>query len=176
MDDIELAIQDAWTRVRDDVLADREELRRRVIRMQRPGVGRPIRDWCLAIRAGDTRLIPPLVDAEPIAALDPKRNAGHRAAHRVTITTAALRTLCAPVNLDGLTLHEAAARLGVNRGSLVHARVSGTIRCRYVEGLGGWWCHPRPLLHAEELNPSRRRYEPPDEALGYTANFYANSV
>src|SRR5688500_10757867 len=171
MDDIALAIRDAWNRVRDDVLANRDELRKRVIRMERPDVGRPLREWCLAIRAGDTRLRGPLVDVEPAAAVDPKRNGGHAVAHQVTITTSALHKLCAPVYLEGLTLDEAADRLGVCKQNLVRARVKGTIRCRYVEGLGGYWGKPRPVLHGEELDPTRRGFEPPDEALGYTAAF-----
>jgi DNA-binding CsgD family transcriptional regulator len=171
VDDIELTIRDAWIRLRDDVLANRDELRRRVIRMERPDVGRPLREWCLALRAGDTRLRGPLVDVQPASAVNPKRNGGHAVAHTVTITTSALRKLCAPVYLEGLTLDEAAARLGVYKQVLVAARVRGTIRCRYVEGLGGFWGKPRPVLHGEELDPMRRGFEPPDEALGYTALF-----
>lgn len=59
---------------------------------------------------------------------------------------------------------------------LFYARVTGTIRCRYVEGLGGYWGKPRPVLHGEELNPTRRGFDPPDEALGYTASFDARRV
>lgn len=176
MDDIELAIHAAWDRVRDDVLGDREELRRRVIRRERPHIGRPIREWCLAVRAGDTRLTEPLVELEPFSALDPELNDGRFAPHEVTLTTAALRKLCAPVNLEGLTLDEAAAKLGVTKMNLVPARIKGTIRARYVEGLGGRWGRPRPLLHAEELNPTKRGFSSPDDAYGHIATFYGQNV
>src|SRR5687768_16009656 len=107
MDDIREALEAAWRRVKDDVLANRDELRRRVVRRERPSLRRPPRCWCVAVRAGDTRLRVPLVDVQPQEAV----RSGREGANRVTLDRQAVVALCERVKVDGLTLDEAAARL-----------------------------------------------------------------
>src|SRR3954469_10282581 len=102
MDDVELAILDAWQRVKPRLLRDPSELARRLARRNRALLQRPPRAWCLAVRASDRRL------NEAIAAIVPGHATNHHSPehpgqllkHEVTITTATLRKLCKPVTID----------------------------------------------------------------------------
>src|SRR5215204_1417025 len=159
MNDIRRALEAAWARVKDRLLADRDALRRRVVRRERPNLSRPPREGCVAIRAGDTRLQMPLVKLSPRAAV----TKGREAAHRVRIDRDAIVALCGWVKIDGLTLDQAGAALGVGKQNLVDARIKGTFGRKHVAGLSGRGGKPRPVLSAPGmLNPCTRGFAPAD--------------
>src|SRR5215213_2501750 len=145
MHDLASVLWEAWQRVRPRLLADREELRRRLARRKTMALRRPPRAWCLALRAGDTRLAgwgcrDVCGDSE---------GAGESARQQdVFLDADLLRRLCEPVRLEppGETMHEVAAKLGVTIGCLNTARRKGILRTHHVPGLGGQHGHPVPLL------------------------------
>lgn len=173
MHDIDQALVSAWERIKVGLLNDRAELRRRVARRDMPSVNMPPRCWCLAVRAGDTRLGARGGDVEPREAV----HKGREARHEVTLDRDAIVALCDLVKIDGLTLDEAAAALGRTKHNLLHARLKGTFETRYVEGLGAYWGHPRPVLYAKGLlDPSVRGFAVADEAWSYTGRLCLSSV
>jgi hypothetical protein len=135
MDDIRRAIETAWARVKDDVLANRDELSKRLVRRLRPNLARPPREWCAAIRACDTRLCMPLAELRPRDAT----SKGHEAPHQVRIDRDVIVALCDHVRVDGLTVDEAGRQLGATAASLHNSRARGVFGNKYVEGLGGRW-------------------------------------
>jgi hypothetical protein len=54
--DVDVAIMNAWWRVKPLLLADPEELARRLARRKKAGLVRPPRGYCLAVRASDRRM------------------------------------------------------------------------------------------------------------------------
>ena len=173
MNDIDQALVSAWERVKDRVLADPAELRRRVARRNRPHASQPPRCWCLAVRAGDTRLSAALGGVEPAGAIA----RGREARHSVTLDRATIVALCEFVTIDGLTLAEAAARLGRTPDALVDARLKGTFFTKYIAGLGGRGGKPRPVLYAKgPLDPSVRGFQPADETWSYTGRICLSEV
>ena len=56
MDQIDLALQEAWFRVGELCRANHAEALRRFQRCRRPSVSAPVRQWCLVLRASDTRI------------------------------------------------------------------------------------------------------------------------
>jgi hypothetical protein len=71
MREVEELVQEAWRRIRPGLLAQPDELRRRLARQRTATLLRPPRAWCLAVRASDTRIN--LVNAiiSPADAVDP---------------------------------------------------------------------------------------------------------
>src|SRR3954465_11420558 len=96
---IERAIDDAWARVRREILADPAELHRRLARRRLKSLTRPARAWCIALRASDRRITPARWVIFPGPALD--LNApDHPPApieHEVTIQSRAIRRCCHPL-------------------------------------------------------------------------------
>src|SRR4051812_44425651 len=54
--ELERNIREAWLRLRQGILSDSDELRRRLARRRMRSLNRPPRAWCLAIRASDRRI------------------------------------------------------------------------------------------------------------------------
>lgn len=172
MDDIREALEEAWRRVKDGVLNDPVELRRRVARRERPHVNRPPRCWCLAVRAGDTRLGDVAWVAPSEATLK-----GCERSHEVTLDRAALVALCELVKVDGMTRDEAARTLGRTPDNLVDARIKGIFGNHCVEGLGGRWGKPRPVLYGKGLlDPSIRGFAGADEMWSYTGRLCLSEI
>jgi hypothetical protein len=158
MDDIERAIHQAWRRIRPMLANDRAALRRRLQRRDSLTLRRPIRPWCLAVRANDTRI-------EDWGLAD----RGIRRKHEVTLTSDSLWELCRPVKLERESVERVAAKLGVRRMGLLSARLRGVFRTRHVRGLGAYWGHPVPLLSSDELlDPAAKNFELADGAWGST--------
>lgn len=152
MKEVPSVILDAWRRVELRLADDQPDLDRRLRR--RRAETRPPRAWCLAIRASDTRLPAPPNSWRAWFARDPAERVDE-----VTLDRYDVRRLCAPVSLDapGMTLEQAAARLGVKPLGLLPARVDGLFHQHYVPGLGGRWGRPRPLIFAyQPLDPSSK--------------------
>ena len=173
MRDIDQALVSAWERIKVGLLNDPAELRRRAARRNMPSVNMPPRCWCLAVRAGDTRLGAAAAEVDPEEAT----RKGCEARHEVTLDRAALVQLCDLVKVDGMTLDVAAAALGVNKQNLLHARLKGTFEQRYVPGLGGRWGKPRPVLYTKGLlDPCIRGFAVAEEAWSYTGRLCLSSI
>jgi hypothetical protein len=132
MDDIELAILDAWRRLAPQLARDPAELRRRLDRRDRSRtLARPPRALCLAVRATDTRLDALL---RPAGAPPRALGAQERAQHH-----------------PGRADDPAPVRSGVPRISRPHDR-RGQILVRITERSAGYWAQehiaplqPRPI-------------------------------
>jgi hypothetical protein len=176
MDDIEQAILSAWSSVKDRILFDPAELRRRLERMQRPSLAKVPRVWTVALRAGDTRLRSPVVEFRPREA-DETQAGGRCGRHEVSVDRQALITLGRPVDVAGCTVHEAARRLGVNPQNLLHGRLKGTFDVRYVRGLEGRPGKPRPILTAKHwLDPTTRGFDSTEPAWRWAGQFDATRI
>ncbi len=174
MDDVELAILNAWHALAPALARDPEELRRRLARRDRSKLlSAAPRAWCLALRANDTRL-------EHFAFSPPRLlTASTSEPQEITLTRDNIVHLCAPVRLTapGQTLDEVAALLGTTRQGLLGARVAGVFKTHYVRGLGGRGGKPRPLLYTDQfLDPASRNFASPDDLWSWTASFLAHRL
>ena len=108
MEGLDLILLDAWNRVSARLKKDRIEALKRSQRRFTKSFARPMRDWCLVIRASDTRINKDggaVLNDEAVAAHDP---------HEVTLPGFLIRNLTKPVHINwpGVTYHEAARLLG----------------------------------------------------------------
>jgi hypothetical protein len=161
---------DVWERIRPKLESDPVELATRLARMHGPTLTRPPRAWCLAIRSVDRRI--------DRALGYPDKHGGRFGEHEVLLEPKLLRMLCRPVTIPrfGATASEVAALVGRRDTDLAAARVKGTFSVRHVEGLGGYWGKPTPIISngGRELDPSVRGMEMPDRVWGWTA-IYSDS-
>src|SRR5258708_96177 len=106
MDELDHALLDAWARIAPRIKADRLEARRRA--MRRMGLSRPVRPWCLCIRASDSRI------TDYRAQFDDRVAWASGRAHTVRLDGEFLRVLCGPVRIPwpGVTIRAAAGALG----------------------------------------------------------------
>ena len=121
----------AWKRIRPMLDADPVERNRRLARLSSAAIQNPPREWCLTLRANDTRL-------ESLA-IAPHDAPGERAAHEIHLTRGDLLYLCRPVVSDcpGSSTRDLAGRLGVKVSAVLAAARRGQVRVRRVRGLGG---------------------------------------
>jgi hypothetical protein len=129
VDDIDIALFEAWNRLSDRVRADRAERLRRLARRDLRSMRAPMRVWCLAVRAADSRIAHEVnCDITPFKDLD-----RYRQDHTVTIRAPGIRALCAPVNIDwpGIPADVALARLGRHRSLAVPWIRRGIFQVRY---------------------------------------------
>ena len=114
MDELDTKLLDAWAKVREKVRRDPEQAlwrsRRAVMKLMR----RPMRAWCLVIRAADSRI------TEMNAIIDPRGADENLQAHTLTLDGALIRQLCRPVRIPwpGVTIDQAAPLLGRPRASI----------------------------------------------------------
>ncbi|MDB5322895.1 MAG: hypothetical protein JWN40_4526 [Phycisphaerales bacterium] len=99
----------AWSRTKPLLDADPGERNRRLARRATARLQRPLREWCIALRANDLRITPfhvAIVPEHAPARLEP---------HRVHLTAALCRDLCHPIDsgVPCTTLKEFAQSLGV---------------------------------------------------------------
>src|SRR3954470_6377635 len=137
MNDLPDLIRAAWARIKPRILANPDELVRRLARRRTPTLTRTPRAWCLAIRASDHRINPataPIVPedaAYPHSHVDPElRPYLRHDEHEVTLTAKLLRALARPVYIDppDERVPIVAERLGVHPNTLMHARRRGRFR------------------------------------------------
>lgn len=133
---------DAWNRVRPRLLADGDELARRLARRSSPQLTRPPRAFCIAVRASDRRInaasaILTPGDAADVAAagryVDPQP-------HEVILDSALLRRLGGAVDLTAWRGHRqshAAALLGVSDSAIAARRQTNSVKSDRIAGLGG---------------------------------------
>src|ERR1043165_5084755 len=120
---IERAIDDAWARVRREIIADPDELLRRLARRRQKSLTRPPRAWCIAIRASDRRITPAHWVIFPEHAMD--LNHPHHPykpiEHEVTIQKHAIRRYCNPASFSIEEAVDVAKMLGVSASTLLYA-------------------------------------------------------
>ncbi len=126
MDPIDEALLEAWSRVAPVVRRDRLEALRRSFRRTRPLLARPIRPWCLCLRASDTRL--------NVHAWVPKYLPQQHEPHEITIFSDTIRELCKPVTIPwpGWDWERAAYALGRHPASLRSWIKRGVFRVNYI--------------------------------------------
>lgn len=147
MDSIDQALLEAWKRVSQQLRNDPAEAARRFARLKLKTMQRPVRPWCLRLRASDTRINRFWIVAPELA---PKGKPPPKyPPHQVGIDGDSLRTLMRPVKIDwpGLDWTDAAAMLGrhpesirgwIKRGLFKVTRYSA----RSVRKIG----HPVPFI------------------------------
>lgn len=109
MSELVRALREAWARVWPRLEREPGEAMKRWLRMRQALLRRPLRGWCLAVRASDTRI------GEYAGELYVDEELEERAyRHPVLLTPEGLRLLCGPVRIDppGVPLSEAGRLLG----------------------------------------------------------------
>jgi hypothetical protein len=127
MDDIDIALLRAWNALAPALRADRAQA---LLRAARPLTDRPVRPWCCALRAADTRITPEL---HRLGQSDQALLADHRRPHHVSLPAPSLRRLCSPIIIDwpGITADRAAHLLGRHVESLRAWMRSGVFKLRH---------------------------------------------
>lgn len=164
MDAIDLALRDAWERLTPALRTDRLELARRLARRHRPTLTRPIRPWCLCIRAADTRI-------NRLNAIIAPRHARRDAQpHHVVLSADTLRLLTKPVRIDwpGIPATDAAARLGRHVEAIRPWIRRGLFQVRYDNARAlGRRGKPVPIIWSPSpLDPSANHAQAPDPLWG----------
>jgi hypothetical protein len=128
MNDVERLILEAWEKLGPGIMGDEDELARRLARRRTPALMRPVRAWCLALRASDTRITAYdwILTPEHAMELDHPEHAYEPIEHTVTIQPHGLRKFCRPVRTDSLgqEVGEVARELGVSKQAVL-ARWAG---------------------------------------------------
>jgi len=162
MDAIDTALLEAFNRVIPKLRADPREAARRLARTRRPTLTRPVRPWCLCLRASDTRLT--ALGASSFDVDDA------REAHPVTLGAEALRRLCAPVHIDwpGIDWKLAADRLGRPHESINQWLDAGVFNVRRdPASCFGRRGRPIPVVWSpHSLDPAAPCAERPDPIWG----------
>ncbi len=158
MDDIDWALLEAINRLTPEELVARAE------RAQRRAPVRPMRAWCLCIRASDTRLV--ATDLHP----DTEDAILAREEHDIPIVSSDIARLCKPVRVDwpGMDWRDAADRLGRHGESLRGWMRSGVFKVvRYNARSCGKPGNPVPHVWAPSvLDPSGYRGRGADGVWG----------
>jgi DNA-binding CsgD family transcriptional regulator len=171
VDDISSAILSAWAVVGPRILGDPMELAKRLARRRLKTLRRPLRAWCLAVRASDNRINPATAACSPEDAAYPYEADVHwryhpHDEHQVVLTAKLLRQICRAVRIVPWEDWKVVARkLGVTKGALRNAINRGLFQVHYYPGLGGQIGKPIPTLYTpHSLDPSSGHIaEPPDE-------------
>lgn len=122
----------AWARVKPYLDSHPDELRMRLGRRGARGLTRPLREWCIAVRANDLRI------TAGRAAIVPERAPERREAHEVTLDRRLLLALHHPVEADfpHSTIPEMAERMGVTEYAVRRLVKRGDLRQRRIKGFG----------------------------------------
>jgi hypothetical protein len=157
-EDLEKLLREAWARVGPGVMGDARELARRLARGESRWHRRPLREWCLAVRASDGRIDPSSAIMVPDDAAYPGRPDLYRR-HELTLDALLLGKLCRLALPEGHSIDETAKMLGTSRMALKFARLNGVLRTRHIPGRRGPW----PILYADRaLDPNRPGLFAPD--------------
>src|SRR6476646_9199816 len=182
MNDVARLVLEAWEKHGPRIMGDSDELNRRLARRRMGIVTRPVRAWCLAVRACDRRITPAhwVISPEHAMDLDHPAHPYEAIEHEVIIRPHALRKYCRGVRTDsyGEVAREVAEKLGTTPAGLQGARWAGRFTERYVQGLGGTHCKPIPLIHSwETLDPSGSWFfARPDQLWGCLWEFLPDMV
>ncbi len=162
MDPIDEALLEAWGRVAPAVRRDRVEALRRSFRRTRPLLTRPIRPWCLCLRASDRRL--------NVHAWVPKYLPEQHEPHEIVVFSDTIRELCKPVTIPwpGWDWERAAYALGRHPETLRSWISRGVFRVRHVPAAAlGKRGKPVPEIWSPSaLDPNADEGRPPDPIWG----------
>ncbi len=124
MDELDVNLLEAWGRVREGLMGDPARAGRRWERGLRGELRRPMRAWCLVVKASDLRL-----DASAI--VDRQAHAAGEG-HRVFLFGEEVRALTKPVRIGwpGVALPVAAGLCGVDVGTMYLWVRRGWVRSR----------------------------------------------
>src|SRR5687767_3732236 len=171
--DLDVALKEAAGRFREKVRRDPGELWKRLERRKRGMLSRPLRAWCLAVRAGDRRINGNWAIVTPGYAVE------HRLEHEVVLDARLLRKVCRPVRIPfpGLPAREVAEMLGCYEPVVMYAVKRGALdvkRVKNLDGVKGWV----PVVYAERyLDPaSANMHRMADPLWGTTARFLSDRV
>src|SRR5438045_2618466 len=141
MNDVDRLILEAWEKLGAKIMADPNEMRRRLARRRMKILTAPVRAWCLAIRASDTRITAAhwVISPEHAMDLDHPEHPYEAIEHEVIIRPHALRKFCRGVRTDswGEEVAEVGKMLGASRHLLRGAGRAGVFGERYIKGLSG---------------------------------------
>src|SRR5438128_8922745 len=178
--DLERAITNAWLKLRQQILSDPLELRRRLARRRLKTLMRPPRAWCIAIRASDRRITPMhwLITPQHAMDLNHPEHPYEPIEHEVTIQTHAIRRYCHPVSFSIEEAVDVARMLGVSDGMLMYARRRGIFFEEYKKGLGGKRGNPVPVLspNGQMFDPCHRGFARPHAVWGSMWEFLAREM
>ncbi len=172
MRDIEAALTDAWIEVRKQLRTNEAELRRRLAR-RRGELSRPIRAWCIAIRANDTRITAWDAAIMPDHALD-RLHEDHRGVvlpHDVILDKRLCQMLTRAVDLRvwrGQSVTAAARKLGTKAECLSYLRKHGQLSWDRIEGYARRRRSGIFVWRKDRLRDpcSRSAFDPPDWVWG----------
>src|SRR5437763_3031187 len=129
VNDVARLVLEAWQKLGPKIMADPEELQRRLARRRSAMLTRPPRAWCLCVRASDTRITPAhwVIVPEHAMDLNHPTHPYEPIEHEVIIRPHALRKYCRPVRTDsyGEEVADVAKKLGVTPQAILNARWAG---------------------------------------------------
>ncbi len=174
MDDLDRALIKAWNRLEPTLRGDRVEALRRGLRRSAPTLSRPVRPWCLCLRASDRRIPDQALILAPHnadVAIEP---------HTVTLDAESIRKLCAPVALrwPGIPWTSAARMLGRHEEALRPWIKKGVFQtytrpARTLDKRGP----PIPMVWSPHLlDPNADKVAPPDPAWGTLWQYIHNDI
>jgi DNA-binding NarL/FixJ family response regulator len=177
MDQVDRELLAAWRRVLERMGADPEERARRRARAARIRQ-RPARAWCVAVRAGDTRI------DEWGLSWSVDDDAQHWRAHTVEVTQWDLADLTAPISLGpwpGVPISEAAKLLGRRRASILGWAKTGALRMEYYDrrvfGYGFNFGGPMAVVWSPSpIDPNSDTGRPPHQVWGTLWQHLAEQV
>src|SRR5436305_6844563 len=120
MNDVARLVLEAWEKLGAKIMADPQELARRLARRRMAILTRPARAWCIAIRASDRRITPAhwIITPEHAMDLNHPEHPYEPIEHTVTIQKHAIRRYCNPVSFSREQSVTVAKMLGVSDGAL----------------------------------------------------------
>src|SRR5213082_997160 len=137
MNDVARLVLEAWDKLGPAIMADSDELNRRLARRRMGILTRPPRAWCLAVRASDRRITAAhwVISPEHAMDFDHPAHPYEPIEHEVVIGPHALRKYCRAVRTDswGEVAREVAKKLGTTPAQLLGARWAGRFTERYVQ-------------------------------------------
>lgn len=166
MDELDQALFKAWNEVSAELEAKPWKLARRMERVQRKEFRRPVRAWCVALRASDRRIgFGDCVGGE--GGLDARCfYKGYN--HKLLLTGGRLRTLCAPVRINwpGVCVVEAARLLGRDERTVWSWVKKGVLRVERGGAVGRRGKAKHLVWSAPALDPQADDGRGPWEAWG----------
>jgi len=144
MEELQDLIFNAWARVEQKIAQDPTELDRRLALRKRPVFRRPIRPWCLAIRASDRRITQYFGWHENWQGWEGRQD--------IDVTAKLLRQLAMPLQTDRpySTEKEMAHKLGRSRAAMWSIAKRGVFQRRSIHLLGGVKSHV-PVIYSKHL-------------------------
>jgi len=180
MNDVDRLILEAWEKLGPGIMADSDELNRRLARRRLGILTRPVRAWCLALRASDQRITAMDWILTPMHALDLNHpeHPYEPIEHEVTIQTHAIRRYCNPRSFSREDAEDVAKMLGASYRMIQDARKRGIFKERMLSHLGGKPGRPIPLLSngGKLLDPSAMNYERPHPIWGGAWEFLNREI